>query len=391
MQVFCFGLMIVASFSSTLYSTPIEVSAYTKGKRKIFLMADYHDHLYVGNNHDFDEARCEWSHACINLLTEKNVQYRVLVEDKAVFANRIKHLFGKNVSIEQIENAVDSDALEQFISVFSALGLDSHLTDAGVDLINITSTIGLTLSKMVYELHKLKENYKKERDASEAMMDVFSDLIDRAASQLGLIDTKDSTYLSYTFNQLLSELSLLRDSYEKVLVICESFKNKSNWILESYQKALNELDLYIKKINVFLKENKLKENLYQPIYTILKNKFIELKTSKNTDSLKFIEALSDIMFYPQKYVFNEIAAPCFIRKDRDLQAINKIFETSDDVPIIAFMGASHTKNIGEFLKEGGFKEEVLGKGYLVSEVGKTTQVVACSAKVLELVKNYKKN
>ena len=318
-------------------------------------------------------------------------------------------LISGKMSIEKIRRLVHKNRLPIFLNSIGCLGADSRFTAIGVDLINVASPVAQTVTFLIEGLKELEKQTEENKYYSNYIENLIIDgltySIESIGRILGLLEREDISYWSYTFSQLSHELLILKDLYKSVDDCCG--KNLKEF-KKDCKKLINDLSEHISQIESFLKENKSKENIFQPIYEIYKEKLRKFNLSGDAQEQAALQSLEKILFYNKKCNVLTSPFPPFLLKGMDSQVIEKICKGSKKDQWLVFMGSFHTSNICDFLKKNGYKEEVLEEGHFLvgekkysvqdmmtkwSEVsseidksGKQMQVFPCSAAVLEKVK-----
>jgi len=412
MQARFFLIIFISLLFSQLQSTPVKVSLLKNAKtgQRIFLFYDWHPR--ATGHKDAESIRKAWFNGCDFLLTEKDANYSVFIECMDFSIKKLKGLVYGKITKEKIRKMIRNNNNLRFIETIGFLGLDSRFTPAHVDLINVTSPVVTIMHNLAQKLRELETRVEENKSYLKIVENLFLDAlvypIESVGKILGLLERSDDSCLFYTFNQLTDELSLLKSRYESVQDCCEPNVQKFK---SDCTELINELTKYINQINNFLKENKSKENVFQPIYEIYKEKLMRLGDhSKNNQEKLDLETLGKILFYKKKQDPEILPFPLFFFNGMDSQVIEKIFNDGTEKHWLIFMGLAHATNICDFLKESSFEEEVLGEGYFlageekyslqdlatggfevnaaIERSGMPLQVVPCPVEVLEKVKKY---
>lgn len=353
MQAKLLSIIFSTLFFSYVYSIPVKVSHLTDGDgHDVWLIHDAHEQQ-TANIH---EARCEWFDATLSLLTRKEAKFSVVIEDMAYSSKELAYLFAGDISLKKLNQLVHKkdSKMSNFLRAIGCLDLDSRFTPSGIELVNVASPITIFVDELAPLLDELKQHVERQRCYLGMITETICLFVDRLGKALGFVRGQNNTCLSYTLDWLLRELLILKDYYEKVLLKDASYnKLKGN---------LKELNNHIASIRDFLNKNKLRGNLYNPVYQIFKD-FMEVGFGEQEN----IKKLSKIVCYAETRTSLVDHFPEFLVRDLDVQIINLILTSDQKTPWLIFMGADHLKNVSNFLIKHGFTEEVVSEGYLEVE------------------------
>lgn len=360
MQVRSVVIIVISLFFSELHSVPIEIEVLSG---RIFLVSDAHEHLFVANDEKMHEARCAWADGCFEILGAEDATYSVVIEDMEHTRKMKKPLLSGDISINKLKKLVHekNGGLNSFLLALGCLGLDSRLTAPHVELLNMTSPIGVFVDELAPLLDELREYVQANRQYlwgfKNRLVEAAESFINGFSRTLGFARHQNNLQASYTLDWLLRELSILRNYYKKILEIGK--KKGSDKKFETLEANFKILNNHIGKVHGFFKDNKSSENMYLPLYDIFKENLV--KTDPQAE--ENIRRLREILFYSDDKSDLD-SCPYFLSCDLDVQVINAILASDPKTIWILFMGHLHVKEISNYLKNCGFTGKVIEQGFL---------------------------